>query len=265
MAELPRRGVAAHRGGPAHAPENTCAAFREAVRLGAHQIELDLRRSGDGALVVIHDETVARTTGERGKVARLTLAELRALDAGARFGAEVVGERIPTLAEALDAVPRDVWLNLQIKRGEPIAAEVARVLVREDRLEGAFLACGNSAAREARAVHPDLLVCNLARQRTRAGYVAHAAATGASFVQYHHLRGTPTPEDVALAHAAGLRVNHFCAPQADDLDACFAAGVDFVLVDDVVRGLAAAARHGIRPLVRPRATGTAGTGSASSR
>jgi len=79
------RIVIAHRGTSAHFPENTAAAFDHAVSLGVDAIEFDLRVSRDGAVVVIHDPTVDRTTNGTGAVAELTLAELRQLDAGARF------------------------------------------------------------------------------------------------------------------------------------------------------------------------------------
>lgn len=86
--------VIAHRGGPDRAPENTLAAFRTAIAVGADGVELDCQRSRDGALVVIHDETVDRTTNGRGQVGDLSLAELRALDAGQ-------GEPVPTFEEVL--------------------------------------------------------------------------------------------------------------------------------------------------------------------
>ncbi len=86
--------IIAHRGGPDRAPENTLAAFRIAIGLGVDGVELDCQRSKDGALVVIHDETVDRTTNGKGLVGELTLAELRALDAGE-------GEPIPTFEEVL--------------------------------------------------------------------------------------------------------------------------------------------------------------------
>jgi glycerophosphoryl diester phosphodiesterase len=241
-AALPERGVGAHRGGAAHRPENTLAAFREAVRLGAQMVELDLRRSGDGAIVVMHDATVDRTTDGCGAVSDLSLAELRRLDAGRHFGPAYRGERVPSLEEVLDVLPRHVWLNLQIKRGEPIAAEVTRSLVRAGRLDQAFLACGDSAGREARAAHPDVLLCNLVRQGSRDAYIEHAAASGSRFVQLHFLRGLPEVEQVERAHAAGLRVTFFCDPQGRHVEELFERGVDFVLVDDVVAALECAAK-----------------------
>jgi glycerophosphoryl diester phosphodiesterase len=85
----------AHRGGPKHAPENSLAAFRQAVAQGVDWLEFDVQMTQDGVLVIIHDETVDRTTGGTGAVRDLTLAQIRALDAGS-------GEKVPTFKEAVE-------------------------------------------------------------------------------------------------------------------------------------------------------------------
>lgn len=242
---LPDRGVGAHRGGPQHGPENTLEAFRRADALGVHQIEFDVRRTQDGEIVVIHDASVDRTTNGCGKVEELCLEEVRRLDAGS-------GERIPTLSEALCTLPGDVWINIQIKRGEPIAAAVALRVIEAGRADQVLLACGNAAGRAAMGVHSGLRICNLARQQTRAAYLDHAVAVGSSFIQFHYLRGRVEPEIVERAHREGLSVNFVCAPKPSDheLLALFDAGVDFILVDDLDQGLEVAARLGIAPLSR---------------
>ncbi|MEJ2679856.1 MAG: glycerophosphodiester phosphodiesterase family protein, partial [Gemmatimonadota bacterium] len=111
----------AHRGGAGLAPENTMAAFRQAVdRWPVDMMELDVHATADGHCVVIHDPTVDRTTNGQGVVAALSLAELQTLDAGYRF--ELDGEqpfrdrgvRIPTLDEVLDALP-DMRLTIEVK------------------------------------------------------------------------------------------------------------------------------------------------------
>src|SRR6478736_8242354 len=108
--------VIAHRGASGHAPENTLAAFRRAVMLGASFIETDLQLSRDARFVAIHDDTVNRTTNGQGKVHDLTLADLRRLDAGSWFGSEFAGERIPTLEEILEfAKKHDVVFYLELK------------------------------------------------------------------------------------------------------------------------------------------------------
>ena len=110
--------VVGHRGASGYAPENTLAAFRRAVELGATFIETDLQLSRDARFIAIHDATLDRTTTARGPVQALTLAELRELDAGSWFGPAFAGERIPTLEEILEfARHSDVALCLELKPG----------------------------------------------------------------------------------------------------------------------------------------------------
>jgi glycerophosphoryl diester phosphodiesterase len=106
----------AHRGASGYAPENTFAAFRRAIALGAGFIETDLQLSRDARLVAIHDATVNRTTNGQGAVHDMTLAELRRLDAGSWFGSEFAGERIPTIEEILEfANKHDAVFYLEMK------------------------------------------------------------------------------------------------------------------------------------------------------
>jgi glycerophosphoryl diester phosphodiesterase len=106
----------AHRGASGYAPENTFAAFRKAIAMGAGFIETDLQLSRDARFVAIHDATVNRTTNGQGAVHDLTLAELRRLDAGSWFGSEFAGERIPTVDELLEfAKKHDVVFYLELK------------------------------------------------------------------------------------------------------------------------------------------------------
>ena len=110
-----RTEVVAHRGASAEAPENTLVAFARALELGADWFELDACRCGSGELVVIHDDTLERTTDGRGPVAARSLAELRALDAGAWKHPRFRGERIPTLREALDLARGRIGVYLEVK------------------------------------------------------------------------------------------------------------------------------------------------------
>jgi len=112
--------VIAHRGASGQAPENTLAAFRRAVELGARYIETDLHLTRDARLVAIHDPTLDRTTTGQGGVLLHTLEQIRALDAGSWFQANssesFAGERVPTLDEILEfAAERDIGLFLEIK------------------------------------------------------------------------------------------------------------------------------------------------------
>jgi glycerophosphoryl diester phosphodiesterase len=108
----------AHRGANRVAPENTIAAFRKAVELGADGFELDLQLSKDNVPVIIHDEKLERTTGAPGLVKDFTLAELKSLDAGSWFAPEFSGEKIPTLDEFFDEFAgKDLLFNLELKTG----------------------------------------------------------------------------------------------------------------------------------------------------
>lgn len=120
--------VIAHRGASGHAPENTLAAFKRAVALGATFIETDLQLSRDARFVAIHDDTVNRTTNGQGKVQELSLGDLRRLDAGSWFGSEFTGERIPTLEEILEfSKKHDVVFYLELKPGGSWGGEPALI------------------------------------------------------------------------------------------------------------------------------------------
>ena len=107
--------VIAHRGASSYAPENTLAAFDLALAMGARHLELDVHLSSDGHVVVIHDDTVDRTTNGSGTVTGHTLAALQELDAGSWFGAAFAGARIPTLDEVLARYQGRVHVHTEIK------------------------------------------------------------------------------------------------------------------------------------------------------
>lgn len=114
--------VHGHRGAAGLAPENTLAAFRKAIELGVDALEMDLHVTRDGELVVIHDETLDRTTDGRGSIGDLALEEVKRRDAGGKFAPAFRGEEIPTLQEVIELVnvsgdPR-IRLDLEIKFGK---------------------------------------------------------------------------------------------------------------------------------------------------
>ncbi len=120
--------ILAHRGASDEAPENTLAAFRRALELGADGFELDVQLSADGRLVVIHDGLLSRTTDGRGRVERHTWEQLRRLDAGAWFSPLFRGERIPLLEEVLDLAAGKALVDIEIKKSRR-AEEAARAVV----------------------------------------------------------------------------------------------------------------------------------------
>jgi len=106
--------VIAHRGASRRAPENTLAAFRLAFELGADGIELDVQLTADGEVVVLHDAMLDRTTTGHGPVWERSLADLKRLDAGIRFGEAFSGELIPTLAEVLDGLGPHALVDIEV-------------------------------------------------------------------------------------------------------------------------------------------------------
>lgn len=124
----PRPRIVAHRGASHEAPENTLAAFKRAWALGCEGVELDVRLSKDGEVVVFHDETTLRIGGVDRPVEEQTLAELRAIDVGAWKHIRYQGERIPTLAEALATIPGGRTMFVEIKSGKETAPAVAKVV-----------------------------------------------------------------------------------------------------------------------------------------
>ncbi|WP_203364009.1 glycerophosphodiester phosphodiesterase family protein [Bacillus sp. REN10] len=124
--------VAAHRGIPSLAPENTMAGYRKAYELGADMIETDLHRTKDGQLVIMHDYTVDRTTNGKGKVANMSYEEIRQLDAGIKFGPEFAGEKVPSFREYLQEFKgKDVVLLIELK-----AANIEEQVLQEIEEEG---------------------------------------------------------------------------------------------------------------------------------
>ncbi len=104
-----------HRGASAYAPENTLAAFNLALDMGADGVELDVTLTKDGVPVIIHDDTVDRTTDGHGPIQQMTLAQVKCLDAGSKFDPKFAGERIPTLAQALKGVGQRGIVNIELK------------------------------------------------------------------------------------------------------------------------------------------------------
>ena len=128
MPQLPR--VIGHRGAAAVAPENTLASLRRAKELGAAWVEFDVKLTRDGAAVLMHDESLERTTDGQGEIALTTLAELQKLDAGAWFDPAFAGERVPTFADALALCGElGLGINVEIKPCPGREAETARVAV----------------------------------------------------------------------------------------------------------------------------------------
>ena len=146
--------VIAHRGEHLHHPENTLPAIAAAFDLGADYAEVDVRTTADGELVLSHDAGVERCTTGHGLIAKMTLAELRALDAGVKLAPEFAGTRIPTFDEALDAARGRGAIYVHVKAAS--AADLVRHIEAHGMVSSVVVY--SDSAFELRRLNPDLTV-----------------------------------------------------------------------------------------------------------
>jgi glycerophosphoryl diester phosphodiesterase len=224
--------VIAHRGASGNAPENTMAAFRKAVALGATFIETDLQLSRDARFVAIHDATVNRTTSGQGAVHDMTLAELRRLDAGSWFGSEFAGERIPTLEEILEfSKKNDVVFYLELKPGGSWGGEHALIGALRDSGEIAralVISFDPGIVLSLRKIEPTLMTGLLYDGQIESP-VEKAVAIGARQLA---VRGDlVTPALIAQARRKDLQVVCWTVNHAAHMRMLAAAGVDGIMSD----------------------------------
>jgi len=229
-ATMPQRGICAHRGVMDTQPENTVAAFREAVRLGVQMIEFDVRMTKDGKLVILHDGTVDRTTNGHGAVTDLTLAEIKQLDAGAWKAAKFKNERIPTLQETLAVIPYNVWLNVHVKGTNELAAAVTKVLYDDGRMKQAFLTCGKDMAESAKSVRKKIMICNSERPPVVEDYVNLSIQLKSEFVQLLRINAQ-LADHTAKLKKHGIHINYCCSDDPEEIRKLFDLGVEFILVN----------------------------------
>jgi glycerophosphoryl diester phosphodiesterase len=220
--------IIAHRGASGEFPENTLAAFAAAIEAGAQMWELDVQLTADGVAVVIHDETVDRTTDGRSKVASMSLAEIQRLDAGRKFGAAFAGARVPTLQEVLTLANGRCALNVELK-GAGVEREVCRLLrahgAMADTIVSSFDWDSLAAARE---IEPALGLGVLADKRTDAMLEVALRLRAVSVnPRYDMVR----PAMVERAHAAGLKVLVWTIDKAARMRQMIAMGVDGIMTN----------------------------------
>ncbi len=232
----PRPCIFAHRGASAYAPENTLAAFELALQQGAPALELDVKLSADGHVVVIHDATVDRTTNGKGKVSRLTLSELRALDAGSFFSEKYRGEKIPTLEEVFELVGGRALINIELTNyttpRDALVEEVCR-LVREHHMEehvlfSSFLP-GN--LRQAALLLPEVPRGLLVLPGWK-GIWARFAFFFGNYQALHPYLSDVTPHQIASVHRLGRRVHVWTVNEAAPMRRLLKWGVDGIFTDD---------------------------------
>jgi glycerophosphoryl diester phosphodiesterase len=218
----------AHRGASGSFPENTLAAFRAAIEAGAGMCELDVQLTRDGAMVVIHDDTVDRTTDGTGAVAAMTLAEIKRLDAGEKFASHFVGESVPTLDEVLDLVQGRCALNIELK-ADGLEAKVGELV----RARGAFgwtliSSFDWATLTRIRQVAPELRIGLLA-SRWPARLVGAATEMKASAINPSF--DIVTEDLCSAAHSRELKVYAWTVDEPVAMRRLIAAGVDGIMTN----------------------------------
>jgi len=236
--------VVAHRGYSAIAPENTLAAFRAAIEAKAPAAECDVYCTADGHVVLLHDNTVDRTTDGTGPITGMTLEQVKQLDAGSWKGEQYKGEPIPTLAETLELVKGKMQLVVEVKQAG-IAHQVVETIRQAEMLEDVTIISFNAGTcREIRKLEPRLPVGWLAGgsgvddARARA---LMASTLGADAQMIDIISGAVSPELMRRANLAGVTVWVWTVDDPDMVKLLAQIGVRAITTNDPAMALKALA------------------------
>lgn len=229
----------AHRGLSRHFPENTLSAFKGAMDAGAYMIELDVTLTKDRQLVVIHDDTVDRTTNGTGAVKALNLRELTELDAGSWFDQKFGNERLPTLAQVLETTKGSLLVNIEIKpeafepQGPEDAVErqVLGLVTEYEMTEEVLVSCFHwQVLEKLRKMSPDIALGLLSEISANADLFAWCRRfKGFSWHPDYRILTRPQVEAV---HKSGMQVFPYTVKGKMDTCQMLEMGVDGLIVDD---------------------------------
>jgi glycerophosphoryl diester phosphodiesterase len=235
--ELPSPLILCHRGAKNYAPENTLAAFKIALELGADGFELDTQLTSDSHVVVFHDKTVDCVTNGHGKLSKLSLAELRELDAGSSFSEKFRGEKIPTLDEVFENIGKAAIINVELKNfstpfdnlTEKVCELICRHEMQKNVVFSSFLPWNlKKAARILPEIPRGLLTI-------KGKWGVWGRSFGFNFGNYdalHPYLGDVTAQQVQRVHKLKRKINVWVVNKEDDLRRLFNWGVDGILTDE---------------------------------
>ncbi len=223
-----------HRGASFDAPENTLASFRLAQEQGADGVELDAQRCASGEVVVLHDESLGRTTGFAGLVTETPWSAIRTLDAGARKSERYRGERVPLLAEVLESFSLLVNVEIKCDRADDrgLTAEVVRV-VREARAQDRVLLSSFNplCLLRARALAKEIPRALLFESEQEWLLRSAAAAPALAVVALHPEHVLATPERVARWRKRGYSVGCWTVDDPDRAASLVTSGVSGLITN----------------------------------
>ncbi|SCY50529.1 glycerophosphodiester phosphodiesterase [Flavobacterium caeni] len=215
-----------HRGAKGHLPENTLASFQKAIDLGANGIELDVHLSADGQVIVMHDETIDRTTDGKGAVKQQPLAVLKTHRIDFQF-------EIPTLSEVFDLVDRKVLVNIELKvfeTAEPVVLLIEKYVLEKGWQYSDFLISSFDwlALEKVRALHAEIPLGVLTSTDLDLA-IAFAKVINAETIHpYFHLL---TDENVARMQTQNVKVYTWTVNEFEDLHRVTSLGVDGIITD----------------------------------
>ncbi|MEI7554094.1 glycerophosphodiester phosphodiesterase family protein [Candidatus Chlorohelix sp.] len=235
--------VCGHRGACGYAPENTFAAFHKALEQGAEWVEFDVQLSAEGVPIILHDDTLARTSDKGGarRPTELALSELKELDAGEWFGSEFAGERIPTLDELLEEFGQKLELNIEIKSKPNFEADngiekmVADAIVQHN-LVNRVIVSSFDPTRLARlhAYNPTIPLGALYTSKAEEypptfDFFQLAEITGAIALHPHYK--VIDEAYMGRARSLGLKVNTWTVNDPEDMTRLAKLGVDIIITN----------------------------------
>lgn len=232
--------IIAHRGASAYAPENTMAAFRKAVELSADGIEFDVKCTKDGQMIIIHDQTLDRTTDGNGRVVEKTYDELKEFDAGSFFSSDFHEEKIPLLQDVLEEFSKKLLINIELTNYASISdglAQKAALLVKKMGIEKSviFSSFHPYNLLITRRFLPDVPVAILALPG-KSGWLARSSFMRWLSPEFIH----PYFTDVNLAftkkqHKKDRKVNVWTVNTESEIREMILANVDGIITDDPKR------------------------------
>ncbi len=240
--------VIAHRGGRSLGPESTLHTFRKALRLGVDVLEMDVRSTSDGRLIILHDDTVARTTNATGPVANYTLAELKKMDAayrwspdnGQSFPLRNKGVKIPTLAEVFNEFPQ-TKMNLEIKDSRASLIRSLCQLIRDHQMTQKVMVASfdADALKEFRSLCPLVATSAGASEAILFYGLQKVYLEGAFWPNVQALQVPETFGDLRVAnrrfieaaHGRNLRVHVWTENDVDAMQRLLSLGVDGIMTD----------------------------------
>ncbi|OCA82153.1 glycerophosphodiester phosphodiesterase [Pseudobacillus wudalianchiensis] len=228
----------AHRGASGYTPENTIAAFDKAVEMKADYIEIDVQRSKDGKLVIIHDTTVDRTTDGTGRVKDLTYEQLSALDAGSFKGEQFKGEKIPTFEEVLDRYRGKIGILIELKSPElypgieeSIAQQLKKRNLDRPQNEKIIIQSFNfESMKKMDALLPKVPIGVLTSSKSHT--TEQALKDFSAYADYFNPSyGIVTKDLVNDVHSLGMKISSWTVRSQEAADFLFSMDVDAIITD----------------------------------